>query len=375
MGYKSGDQELLNAIAERMAGIVDPALRQRLTGLYLGLLTEYNNRRMGPNFHGRVSDLWTQVRAGLTQYRLWPGLGTVHGEFYDALDSALGVMDRLDRLVAMQRDPEKRRRWAGEVQDFRFMLDRLADDAQRASTNVNLAFLDALASQAAGITATHLVPRMVQWGREVRLAVPALVPSGQRAVTTLATRPDQIYRPEGLGEAAEGFLKLAQIRGMGTGGGGRALREAGTVYARYKRAVLRSKGLAARHALQARKVAALQARRDERAPKLSADLAERERNLASVQANLRDVAGRLKTVTYDTFDTPLTHLRQELGVLTEQKGAAILLYNPQITAAEKALTTLESEAGLADGDLPGSDGEGRAAALFGLGLGALALLG
>lgn len=374
MGYKSGSQELLNTIAERMSNIVDPALRQRLSGVYLGLLTEYNNRRTGPDFNRRVAALWAQVRAGLTQYKLWPGLGTIHGRFYDSLDSAMGVLDRMDQLVAMQRDPAVRRQWAAEANDFRFMLNRLADSAQMASTNVNLSLLDSLAVQAAGITAVQLVPRLVRWSQALKRQAPGFLPAGGHGSIVEAVAPDLMVRPEGLGEAASGFLKLSA--GVRDRTQARVhLQEADRLYAAFKAAVLRVKGLGARLSLQERKVQSLAVQRKYPTAGWLAALAERRRELASVEATLRDIAGRLKSVTYDLWDEPLAHLRAELGMLNEQKGAAVLLFGEEIKGAIARLTALEREAATGERELPGGDEEGKAAALFGLGLGALALLG
>lgn len=374
MGYKSGDQELLNTIAERMSNIVDPALRQRLSGLYLGLLTEYNNRRMGPNFHNRVAALWAQVRAGLTQYKLWPGLGTIHGQFYDSLDSALAVLDRMDRVVTMQRNPEVRRQWAGEANSFRFMLNRLADSAQMASTNVNLSLLDSLAVQVAGITAVQLIPRLVRWSQAVKQVPPTFLPTGEHASMVMAAVPDLMIRPEGLGEAASGFLKLsAGVRDRGQVRG--HLQEADRLYAAFKTAVLRVKGLGARLNLRERKVQTLALARKYPTADWLSRLAEQRRELGSVEAVLRDIAGRLKSVTYDLWDEPLAHLRAELGMLSEQRGAAVLLFGEEIKGAINRLAALEREVAGGDQELPGGEEEGKAAALFGLGLGALALLG
>jgi hypothetical protein len=147
MAYRTGTPELLSRLAEHLSQVVDPALRMRLESQYLTLLGEYNNGARGKDIDGAVNDLWKQTVAGTTQYKLWPGIGTAHGQFYDNRDAAQAVLDRLGQLCGLQKDLEVRKVWLRKVSELQAILDALDNEAQFASTNVSLSRLDSLATQ------------------------------------------------------------------------------------------------------------------------------------------------------------------------------------------------------------------------------------
>jgi len=374
MAYLSGDEELLASIAERMAAVVDSALRARLSGQYLGLLKERQSGRMGQDFHARVASLWEQTKQGMNQYTLWPGLGTVHGKFYDALDSAEAVLARLDRLVALQQDPAKRRRWAAEVHDIEFMLQKLANEAQMASTNAGLSRLDALAVSVANITSIQAIPRMTSWSAELKQKAPQIVPGGEFGITSLVNRPETWQQPEGLGDAAGGYAESLQ-NVLAAPGSATAAAQGGALLAEFKKDILRAKGLQARHALQGKKIAGVETVNLPRYNELSRNLGERDQRLMSVTANMRALAGNLKTMSIDQWDDPYAAVKDSLGIITDDHALAIMFYAPDVKNISSDLDALERDAALVDADLGGAGGlaSGAAAGAFALGLGALAL--
>jgi uncharacterized coiled-coil protein SlyX len=367
MAYSTGTGELLATIGERLSAVVDPALRARLSGVYLGLLQQQSRGGTGPEFNAGVAALWEQVKGGLTQYSLWPGLGTVHGKFYDALDSAEAVMERLDKLVEMQGEAARRTRWRAELEDARFMLEKLSTEADMASTNAHLSRLDALAVSVANITSVQLIPRLAAWSKELRRNVPQVVPTGDFGITAFNASPEMFLRPEGLGDAVGAFTDLLtrQLTGQGAAEGAALLAE-------YKRDVLLAKGLRGRHALQEQQIGRL-AEANPLKAEMNRQLAERAQRLDSVVATLRALANNLKTMSFDAWDEPYAAVREALGELSPDHSAALAFYAPDLKKSTAELAALQAGADAADRQL-GTYKAGSAAGAFALGIGVLALL-
>jgi hypothetical protein len=365
MAYRAGTEELLSRCAENLDRVVDPALRQRLMGQYLGYLQQWHGGVRGKQMDEAIRGLWNQVASGAVQYKLWPGLGTTHGQFYDTRDSALAVLDHLSQLVGRQKNLNIRRRWLAELADMRGQIAMLDREAKMASTNVNLSRLDTLASQASNITAQKLIPRMQEWATAVKAGMPMIDPGGESAAVSIAARPD-LWAGTGLGEdqssSWDAFSKASE--GEFSGQTAASLVDAQKKYAQFRTLISDTKALVAMQKTSEGLAA--------KAGSLQADIDENRRQVNSLVAEVRSLASELAKTPAVDWQTPVDDASGLGESLSANQGAAILLYAGEVDRIaalvkplEQRITTILKSQGYKS---PAGAGMATGVALLGMGV-------
>ena len=372
MYTRNGSANSLATIAERMGQVVDPTLRASLTREYLALLDEYHAGRAGADFDRRVAGALARAGTGRTHYKLTPLLGRINDRFFRAYTDAAESLARLEQLSARQTDAALRERWEGFLRDIGQRLTELHTEAEIASGNVHLSRMDALANETLNLLAARLMPAEVEWRRKLNQPAPEFRPRGYSGAVSRTALPD-VYEPgHRVRAASQEELKYPYRRnrmraqpgqGVKTGLAGildsfqQAVTEGwdmakGTVAATageteelFKDAVTRLNQARTRLDAQEADIKRLQAAGNQAAG-LAADLAERRRRWDSARAELNDVAGSMKSYSYDRLDSAQELTRELLGQDETAEGtvpATWLLFRGQIEAARGHVLVLEKD--------------------------------
>lgn len=377
-------QLALATIGERMAQVVDPSARARMTGEYLALLNEYHAGKVGPDFERRVQLVLSRSGFGQTSYKLTPALGTINDRFFRAYADAAAALERLEALAARQSNPELRQKWEWFLKDNGQELTMLHDEAEIASANVHLSRMDALASQASNILAARLMPAEVEWRRRLQQPPVTYAPRGNSAAVSrqalaLNWYPGHRAVPPTLEQKkypyARGRMRDQPGQGVKTGlagifdsfqelvtgavdmATGTAAASAGETRELFNDAVKRLAGVRDRLAAAESDLARLQASGAEAEPLAEAH-GELGRRYASAKAGLEALAADLKTYSYDTLDTAQELVRGMLGQPqvpgADSAGSADatwLLFRGQVTDNRDAVLKLEKDAVAAETQL------------------------
>lgn len=378
---KADCADKLASIAEQMAMVVDRTLRARLSGEYLELLQEFHTP--GPkrrDFNARVYCLLKKVIAGRKQYKLMPGLGTISERFYAAYGNAVKSIGRLQKLADRQADARTRDAWTGFLKDTGFTLQRLYSQAEFSSANVNLSRLDALANQVNNLLASQLLPAEVEWrkrlhqpkvryevtqGRSGALAKEVYPskfnPGFSTPAATLAQRKRPYYRkarigPTGHGPRLSGLWEdfKSVVTGAWEGAKEHVQGSVDDVKRLFDGATLRARAIRQVQEEQNASIEAMRAHDAQRAAALSSTLEDQRTRLESGIAQLDGIAAEMKTWSYDSLDTPLQMLKENLGLgqtlpnsdvlVTDRTAPATwLLFADRIRAADSNLATLQRE--------------------------------
>lgn len=373
----------LSTIGERMAQVVDPAARQRMTGEYLALLHEYQSGRVRPDFNRRVELLLSRTGFGQLHYKLTPALGTVNDKFFRSYTDAAESLTRLEALAARQPNAEVRTKWEWFLKDIGQRLVNLHNEAEIATGNVNLSRMDALANQVNNILAARLMPAEVEWRRALGQAPVTFLPRGNSAAvaeSAQAGMPNRAFQAPPVTEA-QGQYPYARTRMRGQPGQGEVTRyyaregrrtglagildtftelvtgtwdsakgtaaaTTGETEALFNDTVRRLAALKSRLSAQDTDIKRLQGAASPDADKLSADLAYRQRGYNSAKAEIDGIAAQLKMYSYDVLDSASELVRSLLGqdeMAVSTVPASWLVLRPQIDTAAGDVVTLEKD--------------------------------
>lgn len=335
---EASPEGLLADIGQDMSMVVDPGLRARLTGAYLGLLKAYHARQVGGNFNKLVQELHRQVKAGLVQYKLEPGLGDASERVEQSLEAAMASIKRLALLASRQRDLATRRTWEARIEALTHQLNRVDNEMDLATSQVNLSRLSALAGTVDNLVAVQMMPTEVAWSQALGLRPPVFVP-GSRVESGAQVIQAGYFR--GLSGEADDMLAAFNITAtdMWNQQAADAQKKAAVVMGWFTESCTRLKKLLGRLEGQRQWANRLND------PVLVQDWQQRKLDAGGLKGQLQSLATALKRATYDRWDSPEQTLRRELGELNREQSAAALLYSRY---AAQVLTNIKNQEKKAD---------------------------
>lgn len=328
--------DLLTRAAEELSMVVDSTARARLQGEYLGLLKEWESARGHPGgtFARRAQELYTRVRMGRGNYRLWPGLGLgpLDGRFWTAYQNAAAVLMRLESLAGRSSDPAVRAMRLREVRDLCEQTEKIREEVERVATSTqNLSRMETAASTLNNMLAVHLLSRERQWSGEMRRTVPSYAPRGVTSgAVSMITRPD-LWQTR-----IAGLAGWYQDYGAAVSGAWKARREqviksSRAGWAKWQSCVKR---------LAAVKARLEKARRNPRKAEAAANLDSRRSALVALA---RNIAADLKSVV--GWTDPMKFWETHLAAPGEaERSAGILLQTEDVEALAKGTAELERSA-------------------------------
>jgi hypothetical protein len=327
----------LALIAEAMGSVVDARMRARLQADYLTLLQLYHggNRRDTPQMLTATQQLLQRVKTAQVNYKYDPGLGTIGDRFWAAWEKANAAMDRLVGLVQQQTDPDLRNSQAAEVNDLDNKLQRLRQEMDYASANVNLSRLDALANEVNALLAIHVLPRERGWSAALsrqhpKRAYPVteVEPQGRSGVLSMYGRPTAWQQVQS--ELAGWYDDYTNA-------------VTGSVQQSRQRIQHQSEALWSSWQNSVRALGVLKKRLERllQSAAKNAVATELKRRWDDGVAQARMIAAQLKATS--SWDDPERYAQAQLGADVKDKEAAILFYAADVGKLSTTVARLEAD--------------------------------